>query len=192
MKKPKCILTPPRTALIIAAIVAILGGIAFAVLQSQQDTLTGNTIETATANLQISTNGTSYSDSHAGFDFNNVVPGGPAVPMNGYALYLKNQGGTPLALRLGIVSVPTNPNHVDLTKVSVLLTPLTTGADTQMFTLQSLITGSGNGGVVITGANLPIGVAQQFKLQIAMASDAVSGSVASLGNIDFSFSGLAQ
>lgn len=174
----------------VAAVVVIVSGVTFAALQSQQDTLTGNTIETATANLQLSNDGVSYGDSHAGFDFNNIVPGGPAVPTTGYPFYLKNTGGTPLSLRLAINSTPVNPHNVDLSKVNVVLTPVGTGAGAQTFTMQSLIAGTQSGGAVINGANLAIGSSQQFKLQISMAADALNGSVASLANIDLSFSGV--
>lgn len=188
--------TKHKTALLravgmVTAVVIIVSGVTFAALQSQQDTLTGNTIETATANLQLSTDGTNYSDSHAGFNFNNIVPGGQAVPTTGYPFYLKNAGGTPLSLKLAVTSLPTNPNTVDLGKVNVLLTPVATGTPMQTFTLQSLIASSASGGLAITSGNLASGASQQFKLQVSMATDAVSGSTASLGNIDFSFSGTA-
>ena len=126
---------------VVAAVAIIVSGVTFAALQSQQDTLTGNTIETATANLQLSTDGTAYADSYAGFDFNNIVPGGQAVPTTGYPFYLKNSGGTPLSLKMAVSSTPANPNSVDLSKVNVILTPVATGTSAQTFTLQSLITG---------------------------------------------------
>jgi hypothetical protein len=173
---------------VIAVLVVIVSGVTFAALQSQQDTLTGNTIQTATANLQLSTDGTSYNNSHAGFDFTNIVPGGAAVPTAGYGFYLKNGGGTPLTLKLAVTSTPTNPDSVDLSKVSVLLTTVGSGTPIQTFSLQSLLT---NGGVSLTGNSLATGTAQQYKLQVSMTTDAVSGSSASLGNIDFAFSGTA-
>jgi hypothetical protein len=172
---------------VIAVLIVIVSGVTFAALQSQQDTLTGNTIQTATANLQLSTDGTSYNNSHAGFDFTNIVPGGAAVPTAGYSFYLKNGGGTPLTLKLAITSTPTNPDGVDLSKVSVLLTTVGSGTPIQTFSLQSLLT---NGGVSLTGS-LATSTAQQYKLQVSMTTDAVSGSSASLGNIDFAFSGTA-
>jgi hypothetical protein len=173
---------------VIAVLIVIVSGVTFAALQSQQDTLTGNTIQTATANLQLSTDGTSYNNSHAGFDFTNIVPGGAAMPTAGYGFYLKNGGGTPLTLKLAVTSTPTNPDGVDLSKVSVLLTTVGSGTPIQTFSLQSLLT---NGGVSLTGNSLATGAAQQYKLQVSMTTDAVSSSSASLGNIDFAFSGTA-
>lgn len=191
MKRFKKKIAMLRAIGVVTAAVIIVSGVTFAALQSQQDTLTGNTIETATANLQLSTDGTNYSDSHSGFDFNNIVPGGQAVPTTGYPFYLKNFGGTPLSLKLSVTSAPSNPNSVDLNKVNVLLTPVGTGTSVQTFTLQSLIAGSSGGGLAITSGNLASVASQQFKLQVSMTSDAVSGSGASLGSIDFSFSGTA-
>jgi len=177
---------------VVAATVVVVSGVTFAALQSQQDTLTGNTIQTATANLQLSTDGISYSNSHPGFDFNELVPGGQAVPVSGYPVYLKNAGGTALALKFAVSSLPSNPNNVDLNKVNVLLTTIGSGGAPQSFSLQSLMSASASGGLPITSGNLASGATQQYKLQVSMSSDAVTGSSASLGNIDFSFGGLAQ
>lgn len=177
-----------RVVSVIAAVLILVSGVTFAALQSQQDTLAGNTVETATANLQLSTDGATYGSSRGGFDFNNLIPGGQAVPAAGYAFYLKNSGGTPLALRMTLSSVPTNPDNVDLSKVNVLVTAVGSGMSAQSFPLQSL---AANGGVALPFANLNSGASQQYKLQMSMASDAVSGSSASLGNIDVSFAGTA-
>lgn len=181
-----------RTVGVVAAVVIVAGGVTFAALQSQQDMLTGNTIETATADLRLSTDAVNYSNSRAGFDFNNLVPGGQAVPVAGYAVYLKNFGGTPLALKLAVGSVPTNPANVDLSKVNVLLTTVGSGTGIQSFNLQSLVAASPAGGLPINSGNLASNSTGQYKLQVAMETDALTGSSAALGNIDFVFSGVAQ
>ena len=173
---------------VVAAVVVIVSGVTFAALQSQQNVLTGNAIETATANLQLSTNGVNYASSQIGFDFSNLVPGGAAMPVAGYGFYLKNVGSTPLSLKLSVASVPSNPANVDLAKVNVLLTAVGSGSPVQTTTVQSLLS---DGGVALTSGNLLSGVNQQYKLQISMASDAFSGPSASLGNIDFAFNGTA-
>src|SRR4051812_48323881 len=70
--------------------------VTFAAIQSTGNALTGNTIQTATANLQISTNAPSgpWTDNVPGFTFNGLVPGGVPLPTTngGYAVYLKNNG----------------------------------------------------------------------------------------------------
>jgi hypothetical protein len=179
-------------AAIAGSLVITIGGVTFAALQSQQDTLTGNTIETATANLQLSTDGTVYGNSHSGFDFNNLIPGAPAQPVTGYPVYLRNTGGAPLVLKLAVSSAPSNSAGVDLSKVTIILTPVGTGATAQSFTLQALIAAAANGGLEITGDSLKAGVSQEYKLQVSMTSDAVNGAGASFSNVDFAFSGTAQ
>jgi hypothetical protein len=191
MKKSKRIRSLKRSVAIATLLVGLAGGAAFAALQSQQNTLTGNTISTATANLGIGSDGVNFTTSQSGFEFDNVVPGGAAVPATGYSFYLKNNGGTPLAIKFYVSSTPSNPGNVDLTKVNVILTTVGT-ATPQTFTLKSLIDANATGGVQISTANLNPTYSQQYKLQVSMAADALTGSSASLGNIDFSFRGLAQ
>jgi len=180
-----------RTIIVMASVAILAAGVTFAALQSQQDTLAGNTVETATADLRLSTDGTSFSNSHAGFDFNNLIPGGPAVPTAGYSVYLEDSGGTPLSIKLAVGSVPTNPDNVDLSKVNIVLTEVAGGTGSQNFSLQSLIAASSTGGLPIS-STIDTHNAKQYKLQVSMTSDAVNGSGAILGNIDFVFSGVAQ
>ncbi len=181
-----------RAVAVMAVVGVIVTGVTFAALQSQQAVLTGNTIETATADLRVSADGTTYTNTLAGFDFANIVPGGAAVPTAGYNFYLKNFGGTPLLLKLGVSSTVANASNVDLSKVSVILTAVGSGAQPQTFTLAALIAANTTGGVSLTTPNpLMQGTQQKFAIQVSMASDAFSGSSASLGNIDFAFSGAA-
>lgn len=177
---------------IVLAIIAV-SGVTYAVLQSQQVKLTGNVIETATANLQIGPDGNTYSSTpQSGFAFQNIIPGGQAVPTNGYVFYLKNAGATGLALKFAVTTTPSNPNNVDLSKVNVILTP-GGGGSPQSFTLAALIAANATGGLAVTTpTTLLAGAAHQYSLQVSMAADAFSGSNASLGNIDFAFSGVAQ
>lgn len=173
-------------------LVLVAGGAAFAVLQSQQNTLTGNTISTATANLQISKDGTSFSETSVGFDFSDIVPGGAAMPITGQPFYLKNGGGTPLSLKFSVNGTPTNPDNIDLSKVSIILTTVASGTSPQTFSLQSLIAANSTGGLPISINNLNPGETQLYKLQVSMAADALNASSGSLTNVDFAFSGIAQ
>lgn len=179
-----------RAVVVVSVVMAIVSGVTFAALTSQQAVLTGNTMETASADLRISKDGTTYSGTLVGFDFPNIVPGGDPVPAAGNAFWLKNYGDTPLALKLSVGSTPTNPSDVDLSKVNVLLTTVGSGQPAQSFTLAALLNADAAGGVSVTG-NLGTGGTQQYKFQVSMASDAFSGSSASLGNIDFAFGGTA-
>jgi len=192
MKKFKNLKGWRRSTSVALAILLVTGGVAFALLQSQQDTLTGNTIETATAAMQLSLDGKGYSDSRTGFDFNNLIPGGSAQPAAGNMVFLKNEGTVPLDLKLAVTSVPTNTTGVDLSKVNVILTPVGGNGTAQSFGLQDLMAAAPNGGSDIAGNGLAPSISQEYTLQISMDADAVNGPSASLGNIDLAFNGVAQ
>lgn len=179
-----------RAVVVMGVVLVIVSGVTFAALQSQQATLTGNTIESATADIRISIDNNTYSSSHTGFDFSSVIPGGPAVPTAGYPFFLKNYGTTNSLIKMAVSSVPTNSNNVDLSKVSVIITRVG-GGPTQTFTLANLISTYADGGTALTEV-LPTNTFYQYKIQVSMASDAFTGSGAALGNIDFVFSGTAQ
>ena len=175
-----------------AAVVVIVSGVTFAALQSQQAKLAGNIIQTATANLQISPNDVSYANSLEGFAFQNLVPGGVAVPnADTFTFYLKNAGGTPLSLKLAVSSTPLNADNADLSKVHLILIPAD-GSSPQNFTLAALIAAYSSGGLPVISANrLTPATTMKYHLQITMDIDAVTGSGASISNIDLSFSGTA-
>jgi hypothetical protein len=171
-------------------LVLLGGGFAYALLHSQAK-LTGNSIETATANLQISTDGSQYQTARIGFDFAGVIPGGAAVPQSGHSFFLKNTGDTPLGLKLAVSGTPTNSGNIDLSKVTIILTQVSTGTS-QSFSLESLISANANGGVSITvPSQIFVGNTQSFTLKASMAADAITGNSAALGNIDFAFNGIA-
>lgn len=180
-----------RALTVVASVAILVAGVTFAALQSQQAVLSGNTIQTASANLLIGTasaTSTAFSNSHSGFTFANIVPGGAAQPADGNAFYLKNTGTATLTLKMAVSGTPTNTSNVDLTKVSVTVTRTDTNAS-QTATLQSLI--DNTGGISLTDNLAPASTGVQYKMSIAMSSDAFTGSSASIGAIDFVFSGTA-
>ena len=180
-----------RAVAVIASIAIVVTGVTYAALQSQQAVLSGNTIQSATASLLIGTasaTSTAYSSSHSGYTFANVVPGGPAQPAGGNVFYLKNTGTANLALKLNVTGTPTNTSSVDLTKVKVLVTRTDTNT-TQTVTLQSLIDATPSGGLSLTDNLAPASTGTQYTMSVSMTSDAFTGSSASIGAIDFSFSG---
>lgn len=182
---------PVLKAIGVTTLMAVMvSGVTYAALQSQQIKLLGNTIQTASANLQLSQDNLSYSNNLSGYVFNNLVPGGSAVPTNGNNFYLKNSGGTPLAIKFAVSSVPTNPDNVDLSKVSVVLTY--NNGPQQTFDLQSLIAANATGGLAINAPSaINPGSTAPYSIKVSMATDAISGSSASIGNIDFAFTGIA-
>jgi len=183
-----------RAMSIVASVGIIVTGVTFAALQSQQAVLSGNTIQSATASLLISTTSptsTVYASSKTGFTFANIVPGGPAQPTNGNAFYLKNTGTANLTLKLNVTSTPTNTSSVDLSKVNVMITRVDTNT-TQTTSLQSLVDGAPAGGLTLTDTLAPASSGTQYTVSVSMAADAFTGSSASIGAIDFSFSGTAS
>lgn len=182
-----------KTTGLVALVLIVLTGVTYAALQTQA-ILKNNTIQTAVANMQISTDGTNYVSStspSSGYAFSGLIPGGSPMPANGNPVYLKNAGTTSLSVRLSVNGPISNPDNVDLTKVRVILTPARGGA-AQTITLADLIAASTSNGVALTQAGLitPSAV-NQVLLQVALDSDAVNGSSANIGNIDFNFSAIA-
>lgn len=175
---------PGRTILVAVIIISLAVGVAFALLQSRS-VLTGNTISTASANLLLSTDGVNYSQTVSGFNFENIVPGGYPAPENGYPIYLKNTGNTPLDLRLALENMLSNPGSADLNKINVALTDASGNTAPRGFILQSLF----NGGMPIEGELAP-GATRQYKLQVLAAEDAEQGMT--IGNIDLVFNGIPR
>lgn len=182
-----------RSIAVLSAVGIVSTVVSFAAIQSTGTALTGNTIETATASLQISTDGKTFTDSVPGFDFNSIIPGGSAVPYGGYMVELKNTGSTGLNLWLSVPTAPTMTGVSDPSMVNVLLThPPQTGFSytPQTFKLSDLTSSE----VALTGADATVAVGQTvtFELQVSMGADAVDGASASITGLDLSFSGTPQ
>lgn len=178
-----------RAVTVIAAVTILVTGVTYAALQSQQNVLTGNSIQTATANLQIGTSDGTFGTSRSGFSYEDVIPGGAAVPAGGNVFYLRN-GSTPaLALKMAVSSTPANASNVDLSKVYMVLTRADTDA-TQKLALSTLVSSYASGGVAVTD-NLAGGATAQYKMQVQMDADAFTGTNADINSIDVVFSGTA-
>lgn len=176
-----------RAVTVISAVAVLATGVTFAALQSQQATLTGNSIKTAIADLKIGTSATSFAASRTGFTFGDVVPGAEATPADGNSFYLKNYGTKPLALKAGIGTAPVNTSNVDLTKTYVVITRVDTNT-TQKLSVASLVAGGTTAPLVITDT-LAGGQVAQYKAQIAMDLDAFTGQSADITGIDLVFTG---
>lgn len=187
MKRMRSYIPLLRAVGVLSAVGILVTSVTFAALQSQQAVLSGNSISSATADLRIGTTASTFSPSRTGFNFADVVPGGPAMPTDGHIFYLKNYGSAVLALKVAVNSAVTNVSTVDLTKVSVQLTRSDTGT-TQTMTLQAMIDGQTAGGQTITDPINP-GTVVQYKLRALMAANAFDGTSATVGAIDLIFSG---
>ncbi|HSH55596.1 MAG TPA: hypothetical protein VK983_02100 [Candidatus Limnocylindrales bacterium] len=179
-----------RAMMVISAVAVLATGVTFAALQSQAASLTGNSIQTASADLKIGTTATSFGSTRTGFSFNGLVPGGAAVPADGNTFYLKNGGSATLALKVTVPAAPTNLTAVDLEKVYITVTrvDLPVASAPQKVSIAALVASQAMGGVALTDvlAGTTVG---QYKVQASMDAEAFSGQSAEIGGIDLVFSG---
>lgn len=178
-----------RAVTVISAVAVLVTGVTYAALQSQQAALTGNTIQSATADLRISGTGATYAATKTGFKFGEVIPGAAATGPADSTFYLKNYGTPALGLKVAISTVPVNPDNVNLDKTYLVLTRLDTNS-VQKLSVASLVAAHGTGGTPLTD-NLAGGLAAQYRAQVAMDADAFSGQSANITGIDIVFNGTA-
>jgi hypothetical protein len=178
-----------RAITVISSVAILATGVTFAALQSQAAILTGNSIKSATADLQIGTTASSFAASRTGFSFGNVIPGSSAMPADGNSFWLKNGGAPALTLKAAVSSTPVNTANVNLAKVYIVFTRLDTNT-TQKLALSSLIAGYTGPAVTLTD-NLAGGATAQYKTQVSMDADAFSGQSADITGIDLVFTGTA-
>jgi len=179
-----------RAVTVITAVAVLTTGVTFAALQSQQVALTGNTLQTATAGLQIGTSAASFATSRAGFTFKDIIPGGPAAPAVGNDFYLKNSGTATLTLKAAVSTTPVNSGNVNLSKVYVVFTRVDANT-TQKIALSTLVSGYATGGTALTETLAGNGTVAQYKMQVSMDADAFTGTDASITGIDVVFTGIA-
>ena len=104
-----------RSLMVVGGVAVLVGGVTFAALNDSA-TLTGNTISSDTADLQVS-NGGAYGDDVNGFVVENVVPGTGKT----YSFYLKNGSDFPMKVSAKLAAAPvvTATNISNLDKVIV-------------------------------------------------------------------------
>lgn len=178
-----------RAVMVIASVTVLATGVTFAALQSQQAILSGNSIQAATADLRISTDGTTFTNTRTGFAYSEVIPGAVPTALATSTFYLQNSGTPTLNLAVAVTSTPVNVDGVDLTKVYLLLTRDDTHA-TQKLSLAGLMAAQANGGLAVTDPLLAAHTAQ-YHLQVAMDTDAFNGQEADITGIDLVFRGAA-
>ncbi len=176
-----------RAAAILSILVVAVTGVTYAILQSQNATLTGSSIQSATADLRIGTSASTFDSSRNGFVFKDIVPGGAAMPTDGNTFYLKDYGTAALKLKLSLSGTPTNTAAVDLSKVHVVLSRVDAGGQEQVASLKELQ----EAGLQLTDQLNP-GSVGQYKLKVRMDADAYQGTGATVGNLDLVFSGVAS
>lgn len=194
MKRPRIINLRLRKRVGIPAVLTVLAaaGVAYALLQTQAN-LTGNSISTESAYLVISQNDTNYSQTTSGYDFTGIIPGVQASQTEHFLL--KNAGSAALALKMGLISTPSNPAGIDLGKVHVILTPFSTETylpgTPQDFTMQSLLDAGAAGVAIDYPDPLAADSKEEFNIQMDIDDGAVGAGGTTLSNIDLGFTGTA-
>jgi hypothetical protein len=183
-----------RAVLVIGAVMALVTGVTYAALTSSTATLTNSSVNSATANLQVSSDvgcGPStgaFGASDTGFTFNGLVPGGAASTNETFCL--KNNGTADLTLKL---SVPTLPTWA--------VTPSGTVADNEVDVHVSCDSGAGTidanlaalntSAQAFSSSTLADGATAVCTINVDMNADAFTGTGASSNNFNFDFSGEA-
>jgi hypothetical protein len=183
-----------RAILVMGAVAALVTGVTFAAMTSNTATLADDSINSATADLQISSDAScgpssgTFGTSANGFDFNGLIPGGPASPSETFCL--RNNGTANLALKLFIPTMPTwtvTPSGtVDPGEVDVHVS-CSAGAGTLDARLQDL----GSSAQAFDTSTLAAGATAICTINVDMNSAAFSGQGASSSDFDFDFSGEA-
>jgi hypothetical protein len=171
-----------RAILVVGAAAGLVVGVTFAALNSQA-TLIGNTIS-ATAGLQVSTDGTTYGGSIPGFSFSGVVLGDTTGVTKNFKI--KNSASAPMSLSL---KIPTAPNFtggiVDQTKVHVKLdctAPVLAMPSTALSALTA-------GEVTVTGS-LTAGATADCNMNVTLDADAITGATTTTSDpFDLRFTG---
>lgn len=176
-----------RAVMVIGAVAALVTGITFAALSSQA-TLTGNTIASGTALLQVAAAGTetpcgTFDSTAAGFNF--VVASGTGDSQI-ESFCLKNAGDAALATTVKLSALPTftdgtNPVTVNNSKVHVAFT-CTTPSLSFSGTLVEL---TNVGGVSV--GNLAAGDTPECDVKVTIDADAFTGSVSHIESTGFDF-----
>jgi hypothetical protein len=178
-------INPVLRAVGVIGVVAVLAvSVTFAALSSNSVVLADNQFATGTAHLQI-WNGSAFTDSPvSGFDFTNIIPGTETAP---YTFYLKNTGDVPLSISSvsDFGAIPTN--IVDPTQVTVKITNVDQSNVFTTYTLSQLWDSTPD---ALPGSSIGAGVQNQYDVTVLVAPGAVSGSSASLTNLDLTFTGV--
>ena len=156
-----------RAILVVGAAAGLVVGVTFAALNSQA-TLAGNTIS-ATAGLQVSTDGEAFGGSIPGFSFSNVVLGDSTGVSKTFKI--RNSSTSDMTLSLRIPTVPVFTPTADQTKVHVKLDCTTPTLNVASTTLAALTAGE----VSVTGT-LGDGETASCTMNVTVDSDAVTGS----------------
>lgn len=167
-----------RAVVAIGATLTLVAGATFANFGSTAS-LTTNTLDTATADLQVQTTG-GFSSNAQGFTLTNVVPG---TDTPDFLFNLKNNGGVPLAVTAHIPGPVTYTGFTDFSKVDVTIKKNSDDSIVKTTTLADLINGE------VSIETLAAAEVKEYKLVINVHTDAVTGSHAQIDAFNIVFTG---
>lgn len=177
---------------VISAVLIVVSGVTFAALQSQDAKLSGSRISSATASLLIGDNQNNFTDIRNGFDFTDVIPGGPAAPAEGKPFNLLNQGSADLKLRAKL-----NPNvfsqqqSTELNKVYIVIKDSMTNQSSEV-SVGQLLNSYYDASPYDLGLTIPGGTDRGYSMQVRIDGDAVGNGRQQIvmQGLDLIFSGI--
>jgi len=172
---------------VIGAVAALVTATTFAVLTSNPVVLADSSFSTGTAALQIWDDGASQyvTTPVNGFSFTNVAPD---VQTGAFTFWLRNNGTLPLDI-FSIGTVVSTPNITDPSGVEFEVTNLSlSGGGTTTFSLTTLVDGVPDLWPD-TSASLDPGEENQYSIKLKVLSSAITGSSASMNDLDLTFTG---
>ena len=170
---------------VIGAVAALVTGITFAALQSQA-TLTNNTISSATAGLQVSTDNLGFGASQTGFTVTGLVPGAGTTK----TFYLRNNGEVALNVTARVPALPGPPVFgYGFSGFENLTAKITSPACVDIVNTNMLAL---NAGEVALPCNsllvAPLG-SRSYDIHFDILPSVVTGSQAGVGAFDLRFTG---
>lgn len=188
MKKHGIVL---RATLVVAMVSALVVGVTFAAL-SDDAGLTGNTLASETADLQVSSGG-AYSDSATGFAATDLIPGDGQT----FAFYLSNGSDFDMNVTASVDGVCSDYiDEVTIPNCGDVLVSFTdkNSATTLDYTLQQLINNPqdlpGNALEANEAGSVPSDVEEgDFEVTFDLDADDVTGDSVSVSAFDITFNG---
>jgi hypothetical protein len=182
-----------RSVAVIGGMGALIAGVTFAALTSGPATLASNTLSTATAELQVSNNGTTFSPSVAGFAVTGLIPGDGSTHKK---FYMKNSGDVDLALSVHVPHTPPAPTggygFTGWQNLKVFIKDLSTGEVTTT-NMTDLLAGdvslTGSLGQGVTGNPATPAAPGNYELWYDITPSALTGGTAGVGAFDLQFMG---
>lgn len=181
-----------RSVGVIAATAILATGVTWAALSSSPVTLDDTNLTTGTASLKI-WDGSTFTASAPGFQINNLIPG---TDSDAQRFYFQNDGDISLNLTARVIGSPGSTGITSWGGVKVIFTEEESGL-TQEYTISELIAGP----VDLPGDGVEAGVQGDsnstnadgnYNVRFNIESDNVTGSSASITDLDIQFDGAQQ